>query len=157
MARRKRLAATFPLFDWADARDQRLRDERRLVARPRRRGSRMAGELAYISGLAAEDCVARDYVRRGHITQASRWRGSAGEVDLIAKDGDGLIFVEVKRADTFDKAAAYLTDRQASRIFGAASEYLTTMPKGQLTPVRLDLALVNAKGEVKIVENAIMM
>jgi len=157
MARHKRLAATFPLFDWADACEQRLRDERRLVARPRRRGSRLAGELAYLAGLAAEECVARNYAQRGYATAATRWRGAAGEVDLIAQDGDGLIFVEVKRAACFERAASYLTERQAGRIYDAASEYLGRMPKGQLTPVRIDLALVNAQGDVKVIENAIMM
>ena len=110
-----------------------------------------------LSGLAAEECVARDYERRGHITAARRWRGSAREVDLIAADGDGLIFIEVKRSENFERAATYLTDQQAARIYGAASEYLGQMPKGQLTPVRLDLALVNGRGEIRVIENAIMM
>jgi putative endonuclease len=152
-----KVAATFPLFDWADASDARLCDERRQIARPRRRQTRDTGQLSYLSGLAAEDCVARDYERRGHVTAARRWRGSSGEVDLIATDGDGLIFIEVKRSENFDRAARYLTDQQAARIYGAASEYLGQMPKGQLTPVRLDLALVNGKGEIRVIENAIMM
>ena len=44
--------------------------------------------------------MARDYAGRGHATAALRWRGAAGEIDLIALDGEGLIFVEVKRADS---------------------------------------------------------
>jgi putative endonuclease len=157
MAQRKTPETNCPLFDWAAEKDARDRDERRQIARPRRRGSREQGTLSHLSGLAAEDTVARHYERSGHPTAALRWRGTHGEIDLIAQNGAGLIFVEVKRADSFDRAAHYLTDRQAQRIYDAASEYLGSMPKGQLTEVRLDLALVNGRGEVQVIENAIRM
>ncbi len=123
-----------------------------------KRGSRTTrqrrGDLAYHSGLAAEDIVATDYARRGHATAGRRWRGTAGEIDIIVEDGDGVIFVEVKKAETHEWAAERLSRRQLDRIEGAAAEYLGLMPLGQLTDCRIDLALVDGRGRVAIIENA---
>lgn len=117
-------------------------------------GRHRRGERAHLGGAAAEDSVARHYARRGREITERRWRGTAGEIDLVTRDGDGLIFVEVKRARTLSEAACRLTERQVARIVSAASEYLGRMPLGQLTPVRFDLALVDGAGYVEVVENA---
>lgn len=114
----------------------------------------MSGSVSYHAGLCAEDQVAADYARRGHGTRGHRWRGKSGEIDLIAEDGDGLIFVEVKKSRDFARAAERLNRRQMLRIYASASEYLGQMPRGQLTPVRFDVALVNGSGAIQIIENA---
>lgn len=113
-----------------------------------------AGQVAYHSGLSAEKQVARDYERRGLPVACERWRGSGGEIDLIARDGDGLVFVEVKKSRSFTRAAEQLSPRQIERISASASEYLGFEPRGQLTDVRFDLALVDGQGQVRIIENA---
>lgn len=112
------------------------------------------GQLAYAAGKAAEYQVADDYARRGHPLMHDRWRGRSGEIDLIAEDGDGLIFIEVKKSRSFDAAAQRVTARQQARIYHAAAEFLEHMPKGQLTNVRFDVALVNQNGEIHVIENA---
>ncbi len=112
------------------------------------------GHVSYLSGLAAEDIVARDYARRGLPELARRWRGTAGEIDLICHSGDGVVVVEIKKSTTFDRAAERLTRRQMDRIYAAAAEFIGTQPRGELTDVRLDLALVDAGGAVRIIENA---
>jgi putative endonuclease len=113
-----------------------------------------SGRTGYHAGLAAEEIVASDYARRGHATRDRRWRGSGGEIDLVATDGDGLIFIEVKKAASHDFAAERLSQRQVDRILSSASEYLGAMPRGQLTPCRFDVALVDAVGRIEILENA---
>lgn len=114
----------------------------------------MNGSVSYHSGRTAEDQVAAIYARRGHATRDHRWRGKAGEIDLIADDGEGLIFVEVKKSRDFARAARRLSRGQMQRIHASASEYLARMPLGQLTPVRFDVALVDASGAIEIIENA---
>ncbi|MHA6345847.1 YraN family protein [Roseivivax sp. CAU 1761] len=113
-----------------------------------------AGGRAELSGRAAEAAVAAEYARRGHPVAARRWRGAGGEIDLVVSDGDGLIFVEVKRAASFARAAERLSDRQMRRLGAAAAEYLAGMPRGALTPARFDAALVDGQGAVRLVENA---
>lgn len=113
------------------------------------------GQMAYHSGLAAEAIVERHYVSRGLTVLERRWRGPAGEIDLIFADGDAVVFVEVKAAKTFDQAAERVTLRQANRIAISAMVFLDTRPMGSLTDMRMDVALVDRTGAVDIRENAI--
>lgn len=116
---------------------------------------RREGRRGYHAGLSAEGRVAQDYERRGFPLARQRWRGQAGEIDLIVRDGDGLVFVEVKKSRSFSRAAERLTARQVARLQRAAEEFLGTQPRGSLTEVRFDVALVNARGEMQVIENAI--
>ena len=115
----------------------------------------MSGAGSYYSGLAAEDQVAQRYLATGRTIAARRWRGRSGEIDLIARDGAQVIFIEVKRAETFAVAAERLSGRQMDRIYSAAGEFLAGEPSGQDTEVRFDVALVDGQGQIDIVENAI--
>lgn len=112
------------------------------------------GSKAYYSGLAAEETVARQYHRSGSGIVARRWRGKSGEIDLIARDGDAVVFVEVKAAATHEQAAQRLGAPQQRRIYGAAAEFLAGQPLGALTPARFDVALVNRAGQIEILKNA---
>ncbi|WP_019954592.1 YraN family protein [Yoonia vestfoldensis] len=116
----------------------------------------MTGHTSYHAGLAAEDIVARDYTGRAHQVAARRWRGKSGEIDLIMRDGDTLVFVEVKKSTNFAQAALRLGRRQMDRLCASASEYLAGEPMGQLTDMRFDLALVDRRGAVNVIENAFM-
>lgn len=120
-----------------------------IVARRARRG-----QVAHASGAAAEDAVARLYAARGRAIAARRWRSPGGEIDLVARDGAEVIFIEVKKARTHAEAAERLGRRQMDRLCDAAALFLDGEPAGQLTPMRFDVALVDARGEVAIVENA---
>ncbi len=110
--------------------------------------------VSFHAGQAAELRVASDYERRGFTILHRRWRGAGGEIDLIARDAEGLVFVEVKKSQTFDMAAARINRRQMNRICASAAQYLENEPGGQLTNVRFDAALVDALGAVQIIENA---
>lgn len=120
------------------------------------RRTRMArGLTAWQAGRAAEDQVAEHYRRSGRPIVASRWRGEQGEIDLVAREGDAVIFIEVKRAETFAMAAERLSRRQMDRICSAASEFVADEPEGQNTEMRFDVALVDGTGRIDIIENAI--
>jgi len=112
------------------------------------------GRTAYHAGQAAEGSVARIYERGGRPIVARRWRGMGGEIDLVARDGAEVIFIEVKCSSTHARAAERLGPRQMARIYAAAGEFLAGEPLGQLTPARFDVALVDGQGRVEILENA---
>ncbi|MFT7059831.1 MAG: putative endonuclease [Pseudorhodobacter sp.] len=114
----------------------------------------MTGLVSYRSGLAAEDAVARHYTRSGHCLVATRWRGAGGEIDLILRDGALVIFVEVKKAATHAEAAMRLSSRQMARIYASAAQFLAGEPGGQDTESRFDVALLDAQGQIEILENA---
>jgi putative endonuclease len=85
---------------------------------------------------------------------ASRWRGASGEIDLIVREGAGVVFVEVKKAATHAEAALRLTSRQMARIYAAAAEFLAGEPAGQATDCRFDVALMDSYGRIEVLENA---
>lgn len=114
----------------------------------------MSGATSYHAGLVAEDQVASLYQRRGQEICQRRWRGRGGEIDLIVRQDDRLIFVEVKRARDFARAAERLGRRQMRRLYDAAGEYLARMPMGLDTEARFDVALVDGAGRIEILENA---
>ncbi len=115
----------------------------------------MSGSTSYHAGLAAEDGVARHYGRAGHRVLARRWRGKGGEIDVIVRDGEDTVFVEVKKSGSHGAAALRVSQRQVRRLFDCAGEYMATLPGGMLSPVRFDVALVDEAGRIEIVENAL--
>jgi putative endonuclease len=112
------------------------------------------GRRNHLAGHAAEAAVARHYEARGIPICARNWRGSGGELDLVGRDRDQLIFVEVKHSRTHDLAASYVSPAQVARIFRTVDEFLAGEPKGLLTDLRIDLALVDGRGRIEVVENA---
>ncbi|MCA0997906.1 YraN family protein [Alloyangia pacifica] len=122
-------------------------------AEERRRRTR--GEVSYHAGLAAEDQVARDFEHRGYPLLRRRWRGRSGEIDLIFGDGEGFVFVEVKASWSFDQALEHLRWPQIRRLQRAAEEFAGTQPRGALSDMRFDVALLNRHGMLRVIENAI--
>lgn len=117
-------------------------------------GQHHKGLMAYHAGEAAECLVERHYRRKGLKPECRRWRGTGGEIDLIVRDSDGLIFVEVKKSRDFARAAQRISARQMHRIMASASEFLAQEPNGMLTNARFDVALVDGQGRLEILENA---
>ncbi|MEC9197512.1 MAG: YraN family protein [Pseudomonadota bacterium] len=116
----------------------------------------MNGRMRYEAGLAAENVVAGQYRNQGYDILARRWRGRAGEIDIVAKRDDGLVFIEVKASKTHDQAAQALGYRQQRRLLSAAEEFAGTQPDGLLSQMRVDVALMDRSGQVSILENALM-
>jgi putative endonuclease len=132
----------------------RATDARPRASRAVRAARGLRGAVAHRAGLAAEAAVEDHYRRAGRAIAARRWRSPHGEIDLVATEGERLVFVEVKRAETFDLAAARVSARQLARIAAAALDYLVGHPRGQDAEMRFDVALVNGRGEVSVLENA---
>lgn len=79
-------------------------------------------------GNAAEELAARHLLAHGLRIVERNFRVRGGEIDLIAREGRTLVFVEVRlrtRAD-FGGAAASITGRKQQRIILAARHYLQT-------------------------------
>lgn len=112
------------------------------------------GQVAWMAGHMAEDQVAAHYRDGGAEILASRWRGQAGEIDLIVRDGDCHIFVEVKRSTSHAQAALRLSRRQMDRICRAACAYCDGLATGSLTEMRFDLATVDQFGRIEVLQNA---
>lgn len=115
----------------------------------------VAGAKAFQSGLRAEAQVAAHYAAQGAEILARRWRGQwGGEVDLILRLGDCIVFVEVKSSSSFHHAVQRLTRRQLDRIGVSATEYFDSHVAEPSLDMRIDVALVDANGTIEVIENA---
>lgn len=114
------------------------------------------GRGGYLSGLSAEEQAARAYLGRGAEILARRHRSEAGEIDLIVREGEILVFVEVKQRRTRATAGESITERQWRRLGLAATRYMLAESDktGPVKGCRFDAVLVGADGSLEIIENA---
>lgn len=94
--------------------------------------------------------VAAEYVKRkGYRVLEQNYRLRQGEIDLIAQDGDTLVFFEVKTWRTYGtEAIPYSIDRmKQKRILSIAKVYLQEHPEYDGRPVRFDVIFVRGESE----------
>ena len=73
---------------------------------------------AFRQGLSAESRAALLLIAKGFRIAARRFKTPVGEVDIVARRRQMLLFVEVKARAQYDDAAEAVTTRQQERIVG---------------------------------------
>jgi putative endonuclease len=109
---------------------------------PAESGARPERRAAFRFGLSAESRAAALLVAKGYRILARRWRTPVGEVDIVARRGQTIAFVEVKARADLDNAAEAVTDRQERRITAAAEAWLMRHPQHGRCYIRFDAILV---------------
>lgn len=97
---------------------------------------------AYRRGRSAEQAAAWWLRLKGFSILERGFRVPQGEIDLVARRGDLLVFVEVKRRDALDDAAAAIGPRQRERIHRAAEAFLQRHPAMGRCRLRFDAVLL---------------
>lgn len=112
-------------------------------------------------GEAGEAIAARELTRRGYAVHERNWRCAGGELDIIAEQGDALVFVEVRtrRGSRFGTPEDSITQAKREHIIAAAQAYLQAHSMED-RDWRIDVVAVEmtARGElvrVDLIENAI--
>ena len=104
-----------------------------------------------IAGLGGrgEAVAARFLQKQGLRVVESNWHCPGGEVDLIARHGDVLVFIEVKtRQGGPVEAEAQVDADKEARVTRAADLYLRRWPEEDWPLVRFDIVAVTwAAGE----------
>lgn len=113
-----------------------------------------------VKGERGEDAAARFLRRRGYKILTRRFHGRHGEIDLVARDGAVLAFVEVKTrgSDRFGAAADAVTREKQMHLASCAKEYLRLLGNPRI-PVRFDVVEVymdetGTVGEVRLIQGA---
>ncbi|HEY8282996.1 MAG TPA: YraN family protein [Chloroflexota bacterium] len=77
-------------------------------------------------GDTGEELAARYLVARGYVVLSRNYRCAAGEIDLVCRDGETLVFVEVKtrRGAAFGIPEEAVTARKLARLAAAGQHYL---------------------------------
>src|SRR3954453_19374518 len=97
---------------------------------------------AFRTGLSAENRAAALLMAKGYRILAKRFKTPHGEIDLVAKKRNLLVFVEVKARASLDDAAYAVTPRQQGRIIEAAQGWLMTHPEHAEFDLRFDAILI---------------
>jgi len=101
-------------------------------------------------GQAAEQLAATFLQGQGLRITLRNYRCRFGEIDLIARDGKTLVFVEVRSRSTenFGGAAASITRVKRDKLLRSARHYLAQSRSAQ--PCRFDAVLI--RGDPPVVE-----
>ena len=95
-------------------------------------------------GCEGEDVAARHLEAAGWELLGGNFRARGGEVDLVARDGDCLVFVEVRTwgSEAFGPAVASVDRSKQRRLRSTAEAFLARNPKWADLDVRFDVVLV---------------
>ena len=108
------------------------------------------------TGIKGEEEAARFLARSGYAILDRNVRTRAGEIDLVAKEGKTLVFVEVKtrRELEGDPPQAGVHTRKQNRLAKLAHGYLK-LKRIRQTPCRFDVVavIVNDEGGVKAIRH----
>jgi putative endonuclease len=97
---------------------------------------------AFRTGLSAESRAAALLLAKGYRIVARRFRSPVGEVDIVARRGRVLVFVQVRARARLDDAAWSVLPRQQRRIAAAAAAWLAQHPDDIESNIRFDVVLV---------------
>src|SRR5438067_10669963 len=97
---------------------------------------------AFRRGLSAESRAALLLVAKAYRILARRWKTPFGEIDIVARRRNVLVFVEVKARNSLDAAVEAVTDRTKQRILGAAELWLARHPEPANGEIRFDVIVV---------------
>lgn len=84
-------------------------------------------------GKTGEDLACRELERRGYAILARRYRRRRGELDIVARDGQTLVFVEVKAREGCE--------------YGEGVEAITPLKRRRITQMALDYVARNGLSE----------
>ena len=97
-----------------------------------------------ILGKTGENLAVSELTTRGYAILDRRYRTRFGEIDIVARDGDTIVFVEVKARATaeFGPAAEAVTPLKQRRLASMAVDYLA---RHRLTesPCRFDVVAID--------------
>lgn len=114
-----------------------------MVARRRQNDGRLA------------EFLARQWLRlKGWRVLAARARTPLGELDIIARRGSVLAFIEVKQRHDLTTAREALRRHQQRRIVRAAAFWLSRHPRLARATIRFDLIIVNRRWRMRHLPDA---
>ena len=116
-----------------------------------------ARQRAYDKGLVSEEIAVNLLKRSGLEVLAQRYKTKFGEIDIVARSADTLVFVEVKARGSFSEGAEAVNYRTRRRIEQAALYFITQHQDYADFGMRFDVIVVSSGGmSVDYLDNAWM-
>ena len=106
-------------------------------------------EARRAQGDAAEERACRHLERSGFTVVERNFRTPGGEIDIVARKGDLLVFVEVRSREVpgFGTPEESVTPAKRRRIVAAARRYLTNVPASSWREARFDVIAIEGRGD----------
>ncbi|MGH8060206.1 MAG: YraN family protein [Candidatus Entotheonellia bacterium] len=109
-------------------------------------------------GHAGEETAERHLAQMGYRILARNFRCRFGEIDLIAREGQTLVFIEVKtrRSRAFGPASLAVTNGKQRRLIKASQVYLSQRGGAQEV-CRFDVVTIQIEAgvsQVEVIKNA---
>ncbi len=106
---------------------------------------------------ADKERLAQTYLEaQGLLLVASNYRCRRGEIDLVMRDGQTLVFVEVRyrASERFGGAAASVGLAKQRRLQAAAGHFLQGHGHGNALPCRFDVLAIGAGDRIDWIRDA---
>lgn len=110
-----------------------------------RRAPDLRRSRAYLRGLNAEFLSVWFLRLKGYRIVARRYRGPAGEIDIIARRGGLIAAIEVKARPSLDEALESISPRQQRRIAGTLLHFQARHPRMAGFDYRFDVIWVGPR------------
>lgn len=97
-----------------------------------------------------QEQIAANYLQACGLRRVcSNYQCRLGEIDLIMRDGETLVFVEVRyrRQQRYGSAVASVGPAKQRRLWRCAQHYLLTRRLGNRQPCRFDVLGISARDE----------
>lgn len=107
------------------------------------------------TGAEAEDAACAFIERSGIRVVERNYRARGGEIDIVGRQGDVLVFVEVRCREDEEFGAPEETVRHPKRrkVAAAAKEYIGTIPPGSWREARFDVVAVVGRGPGAVIRH----
>jgi putative endonuclease len=112
-----------------------------------------------VLGKTGEDLACEELERRGYAIVARRYRRRGGDIDIIARDGETMVFIEVKAREgrDFGEAAEAVTAFKRRRIARLAADYMARRRCRHDCPCRFDVVSIHldaGRPRIEVFQNA---
>lgn len=108
-------------------------------------------------GKLGEEIASKSLKKAGFVILETNWRFKSLEIDIIAKDGDFIVVVEVKtrKSDVFGAPEVFVDRKKQRFLIKAINEYVTQ--RKLENEIRFDIVSVvygNGQGTVEHIKDA---
>ena len=112
-------------------------------------------EARRAQGDAAEERACRHLEGAGYTIVERNYRTKGGEIDIVARKGDVLVFVEVRSLEVagFGTPEESVTPAKRRRIVAAARQYLSTVPPSSWREARFDVIAIEGSGDAAVLRH----
>ncbi|HZL97081.1 MAG TPA: YraN family protein [Terriglobales bacterium] len=112
-------------------------------------------EARRAQGDAAEDRACRHLDRSGFTIVERNFRTPGGEIDIVARKGDVLVFVEVRSREVpgFGTPEESVTLAKRRRIVAAARQYLSKVLPSSWREARFDVIAIEGSGDAAVLRH----